>query len=153
MTDDAELEAVKKHVEALNRKLNSAVDRIQDLERENNELRRQLAEVQSEVNPDPGSKAYSELTRDEKVHRVRRQLVDYAQSDHSGKASMKYREIKALFDGQPSPGHCYDLMRLAGELDGFTYDENGDGNKRIRVDVEAVKDERCFHGANKAVDA
>jgi len=54
-----------------------------------------------------------------------------------------------LFDGHPSPGHCYDLMRAAAVLDGFNYDENGSGKKRIRCDVEAVKDDRCFHAANK----
>jgi len=157
MTDDTEL---NKRVLVLEQRLDSMFEhtedlekRIVDLERENNELRRQLAEVQSQVNPNPASKEYDELTRDEKVHKVRRQLVEYAQSDHSGKSSMKYREIKALFDGYPSPGHCYDLMKHASRLDGFTYDENGEGNKRIRVDLEAVKDERCFHGANKAVDA
>jgi len=153
MTND--LEAVKNHVEALNRKLNSAVDRIQDLERENAELRRQVSELQSQVDPDPGSKEYADLSRAEKVRQVRERLVSVADSNHGGRAQMKYKDVMWLFDGHPSAGHCYDLMERAGELDGFAYDAagGGKGGKRIRVDLDAVKDESLFHAVNKAVEA
>lgn len=137
--------------------LNDVIDRLEketaDLERENAELRRQVAELKAQVDPDPGSKEYADLSRAEKVRRVREQLVDVAETNHNGKASMKYKEIMMLFGGNPSPGHCYDLMERAGELDGFGYDTNGEGQKRIRVDVDAVKDESLFHTANKAVEA
>ena len=153
MTD--ELTAVKKHVEALNRKLNSAVDRIEDLERENAELRRQVAALQGEVDPDPGSKEYSDLSRAEKVRQIRERLVDVAGADHNGTAAMKYKDVMWLFDGHPSAGHCYDLMERAGQLDGFDYSAagGGKGDKRVTVNLDAVKDESLVHGVNKAVEA
>jgi len=140
-------------VKALQRKLNTAVDRIDELERENNELRRQVSELQAELNPDPESKSYDELSKGDKVRRIREKLVDVAETNHGGCESLKYKEIKMLFGGYPSPGHCYDLMQVAGEAEGFAYDENGDGTKRVRVDIEAVKDESYFHTANKPVEA
>ena len=126
--------------------LNDSIDRLERLVDEQAE---RISELEQLVDPDPASTPYEQLTKDQKVNHIRRHLVEMGEASN-GKASMQYREIKALFDGHPSPGHCYDLMRAAAVLDGFEYDANGSGNKRIRCDVSAVKDERCFHAANKA---
>jgi len=149
------VDVLEKRMDALSTKLDVQAGRIDDLERENAELRRQLAEVKGHVDPDPGSKAYDELSRAEKVQIVRSQLVDVAESTHDGRAAMKYKEIMYLFDGHPSAGHCYDLMERAGQLEGFAYDTggNGKGSKRVRVNLEAVKEPASFHAVNNAVEA
>jgi len=150
MSDDTDtrLTVVEQRLDLLN-------DAVEDLERENAELRRQVAALQSEVDPDPGSKEYSDLSRAEKVRQIRERLVDVAGTDHAGRAAMKYKDVMWLFDGHPSAGHCYDLMERAGELDGFDYSAagGGKGDKRVTVNLDAVKDESLFHAVNKAVEA
>ena len=150
MTDDTDtrLTVVEQRLDLLN-------DAVEDLERENAELRRQVAALQSEVDPDPGSKEYSDLSRAEKVRQIRERLVDVAGADHNGTAAMKYKDVMWLFDGHPSAGHCYDLMERAGQLDGFDYSAagGGKGDKRVTVNLDAVKDESLVHGVNKAVEA
>jgi len=147
-------------VTILEQRLDSLYDYIEEVEaekdelkHENAELRRQVSELKSQQNPDPESKSYDELSKPEKVRKVREQLVSVAETNHNGCSTLKYKEVKMLFDGYPSAGHCYDLMELAGGADGFGYDENGEGTKRVRVDIDAVKDESYFHTANKAVEA
>jgi len=148
MSDDLE-----QRLDAMSNWIDNLEDRVEDLERENGELRRQVSELKAEVSPDPGSKEYADLSRAEKVQRIREQLLETAGTKRNGMAAMKYREIMMLFDGNPSAGHCYDLMRRAGEADGFDYDENGDGQKRICVDADAVNDDSLVHAVNNAVEA
>ena len=125
----------------------AAAERVEELED-------RVSELEELVDPDPGSVAYEQLTRDQKVHRVRVALLEQA---NDGKPpAMKYKDVQWLFDGRPSPGHAYDLMELAAEADGYVYDKAGNGNiegeKRIRVEPDAVNDERVIHAANKGVD-
>jgi hypothetical protein len=119
----------------------AAVDRVETLES-------RVAELEELVDPDPGGKDYDQLTKDQKVNRVRTALLEQAE-DRNGKAKMNYKEVMWLFDGHPSPGHAYDLMERAGDLDGFTYDSaGGDGEKRVRVDAGAVNDDALIHAVN-----
>ena len=119
---------------------------------ENERLRDRVAELEELVDPDPGGVAYEQLTRDQKVHRVRVALFEQATAGNT--PVMKYDDVRWLFDGKPSPGHAYDLMELAASADGYVYEEggHGSGQKRIRVEPDAVNDERIVHAANKGVD-
>ena len=119
---------------------------------ENERLRDRVAELEELVDPDPGGVAYEQLTRDQKVHRVRVALLEQATAGNT--PVMKYDDVRWLFDGKPSAGHAYDLMELAASADGYVYEEggHGSGQKRIRVEPDAVNDERIFHAANKGVD-
>jgi hypothetical protein len=139
MTDDLS--------DANRRMLNHLRDRVEELESDNERLADRVAELEQVVNPDPAT-AYDEMSRDRKVFRVRKALVEEAATGH-GAASMDYKEVRWLFDGQPSPGHAYDLMELAGALDGFEYDNSHD-TKRVTVKLASVNDETLIHAANKA---
>jgi len=120
----------------------AAVARVESLEE-------RLAEMEELVDPDPGGKAYEQLTKDQKVHRVRTALLEQAGNARNGKAKMNYKEVMWLFDGHPSAGHAYDLMERAGSIDGYAYDAaGGDGEKRVRVDTDAVNDDALFHAVN-----
>jgi len=143
-----EINGIRPLVDALQTKLNYQAERIDELEAENERLKKL-------VDPDPGSVEYEQLTKAQKVRKVREALVDRGAQTHNGRAAMKYKDVMWLFDGQPSAGHCYDLMERAGELEGFAYDAagGGKGEKRIRVETSAVKDETLFHAVNKAVEA
>lgn len=125
---------------------NAAVDRLEDLEE-------RVAELEEVVDPDPGTTAYEQLTKDQKVHRVRVALLEQVMAGKS--ATMVYDDVVWLFDGKPSAGHAYDLMELAAEADGYIYETggHGKGQKRIRVIPDSVNDERVIHAANNGSGA
>lgn len=154
MTDDVEqqLEDLEARFEALNRARLHFNDRVDVLEEENEQLRERVAELEEIVTPDPNSVEYDQLTRPQKVHRIRKKLVEQAARRHNGRSSMDYKEVTWLFDGHPSPGHAYTLMELAGELDGFEFDPDSGENQRVLANLDAVNDETLFHAANKAVE-
>lgn len=130
--------------------MSDAIDRLEDKVEEYEE---RISELEELVNPDPADTDYEQLTKAQKVYKVRQHLIqDAARSN--GVSRMTYREVKALFNGHPSPGHCYDLMEQAAEIDGYVYDQaGGDGQKRVRVTLDAVKDDTLIHAANKATKA
>jgi len=138
-------EDLKPLVDALRRQLKDRTERIERLEE-------RVAELEELVDPDPGSVEYDQLTKDQKVHQIRKTLLEQADG---GTARMKYKDVMYLFDGHPSPGHCYDLMEQAAKLDGFTYDSagQGKGEKRIRVKSDAVNDQTLVHAVNKATES
>lgn len=153
MTDELEkrLADLEARFDALNRSRLHLMERLDEAEEERDRLRERVAELEELVDPDPGSTEYAQLTRPQKVHRLRRQLVTVA-ANTTGKASMFYDDVQSHFGGHPSPAHCYDLMKRAAELDGFAYDQagGGQGQKRIRVDLGDVNDESLIHAAKKA---
>jgi len=146
MTDD--IEKLERLVDALQTKCNYQSERIDELEG-------RLAELESLVDPDPGSTEYEQLTKAQKVRKLRVALLEQAENSNRGIAQMKYKDVMWLFDGHPSAGHCYDLMERAAEIEGYAYDAagNGDGDKRVRVESDAVNDERLFHAVNNEAEA
>jgi len=143
-----EMELLRQRVESMSRLVPDLHDRVEELEAE-------VAELKELVDPDPGNVAYQQLTKSQKVHRVRKALLEAA-TRQGGTASMKYKEVMALFNNKPSPGHAYDLMEAAAVgMEGYTYDAAGQGrgDKRIRVDADAVNDDRLFHAVNNTETA
>lgn len=126
------------------------VKRVDDVVAENKQLRERVADLEAQVDPNPESLEYEKMDRDTKVQKVRLALVRRAATRQNGKASMEYSNVQDVFDGHPSPGHAYDLMELAGQMDGFGYDTNAGECNRIRVDLDAVNDEAMIHAANNA---
>lgn len=125
------------------------IQAVHEIVDENQELRERVAELEELVDPDPGATEYSQLTKPQKVSRVRAALVEEAEK-RGGRAALHYDDVKWLFDGHPSAGHCYDLMERAAEMDGFAYDQpSGDGGqKRVRVNLDGVNDLERFHAVN-----
>ena len=128
-------------VDALRRQLKDRTRRVEDLEQ-------RVAKLEELVDPDPGGVAYEQLTSDQKVHRIRVALLEQASAGNA--PTMKYDDVRWLFDGKPSAGHAYDLMERAANADGYVYETggHGDGQKRIRVEPDAVNDERIVHAVN-----
>jgi len=144
MKDDVEA-----RFDAMSKWQDNLEDRVVELEDENRQLRERVAELEELVDPDPGNVAYEQLTKSQKIHRVRKALLETA-TRSNGVASMKYKEVMALFNNRPSPGHAYDLMEAAAEIDGYAYDAAGQGrgDKRVRVNADDVNDDRLFHAVN-----
>lgn len=144
------LQEMEARMDALSRGNAYLRERVDELEAENDSLRGELAELGEVVDPDPGSREYASLSKAQKVHRLRRTLVEQAARATTKRAKMEYTDVIYLFDGHPSPGHAYDLMRAASNLEGFQYDTSGERQNRITVDLESVNDESLVHAANKA---
>lgn len=124
------------------------VTRIERLE----EMDGRLAELERRVTPDPTGKDYADLTRDEKTFKVRAALARDA-ADSNGAASMKYGDVKSLFENHPSVGHCYTLMQKAANADGYRYDDSDDRENRLLVNLQDVNDDAVFHAVNKAEES
>lgn len=121
--------------------IDRAAERMENIEQ-------QVAELEKVVDPDPGAVEYDQLTKEQKVRRVRKTLLKNAAE---GRAPvMKYRDVMYLFDSNPSAGHCYTLMERAADADGFYYETggHGDGEKRIRVEPDGVNDNALIHAVN-----
>jgi len=119
--------------------VDAAAERIDDLSE-------RVAELEQVVDPDPGSQEYEQMTKAQKVHRIRVALLE--QADNGKIPSMKYKDVLWLFDGHPSAGHVYDLMERAADADGYHYDTNQNDEKRIRVEPDGVNDESIVHAVN-----
>ena len=143
---------LKARLDALEAWQDAAVTKMKRLGEENDRLRDRVAELEELVDPDPGGVAYEQLTSDQKVHRIRVALLEQATAGNA--PTMKYDDVRWLFDGKPSAGHAYDLMERVANADGYVYETggHGDGQKRIRVEPDAVNDERIVHAVNKGVD-
>ena len=139
---------IESRLEALEAWQDAAVTKMKRLGEENEQLRKRVAELEELVDPDPGGTAYEQLTSDQKVHRIRVALLEQATCGNA--PTMKYDDVRWLFDGKPSAGHAYDLMERAANADGYVYETggHGDGQKRIRVEPDAVNDERIVHAVN-----
>lgn len=139
-------------VDALFNKTNRIDSEVQELREENAELKRRIAQLEEVVDPDPDSKDYDRLSKPEKVRAVRKAVIRKALNSGNGEAgSMTYDEVLALFGNRPSAGHAYNLMKAAADLDGFGYDNagrQGQGQKRIRVDIQAVNDDGLIQSVN-----
>jgi hypothetical protein len=130
-----QLEDLEARYEALNRARMTIFDRLDEIEE-------QLDTLMSTVEPDPERTSYEQMTREQKVHKIRTTLLRQA-ADTNGRAKMSYSEVKTLFDGHPSDGHAYDLMEYAGELDGYKYETSP--NNRVIVKAEEVNDKSLVH--------
>jgi len=120
-------------------KVNDMESELDDLRQENQELRQRVEELEARQ---PENKAYDNLSRDEKVGLVRSHLVKKAH-EQGGKAQIGYKGVLwEVFDGEPSDGHCYKLMKLAADESGFTDGANSDGEKRLKVDTAKIGREK-----------
>lgn len=156
--DESSLEDVRNRLDEMEARMDAIArgnaylrERVDELESENDALRGKLAELGEVVDPDPGRQDYDSLSRAQKVHRLRRTLVEQAAQSTTGRSKMEYKDVMWLFDGHPSAGHVYDLMREAGNLDGFRYEERDERPNRITANLGAVNDESLVHAANNAV--
>lgn len=128
------------------RKVNDLEGEIDDLRAENERLRERVAELEAttEVSDD-----YDQLDRDTKVGMVRGHLIDRARAQH-GMAAIDYDDVMwEVFDGEPSADHCYTLMRLAAQAEGFKIRDPSGENRQLIVNLDATNDLTGFSHANK----
>jgi len=84
-------------------------------------------------------KSYAGLTREEKVRGLRIDLARRSMSN-GGRYQIDADTVKrSVFDGKPSDGHARELLRLAGDADGFDTVRR-QGKERLRVDLADVSD-------------
>lgn len=77
---------------------------------------------------------YDRLSKDEKVARIRNELIERAERSRNGVAALDYEDIVwGVFDGQPSARHAYDLLELAADHE--TLEELSDP-RRVSVNLD-----------------
>lgn len=113
-----------------------AVNRVESLEQENEELRERLGALEGATGINLENAEYKQLSRAAKLKRIREKLAEKAEQNGSGKAAMDYNDIMWLFDGHASPGHASTLLKEAGEAEGYSYKKHEDRNNRVTVDVK-----------------
>jgi hypothetical protein len=91
---------------------------------------------------------YPEYTLDMKVGLVREHAFNKA-VDGTGRATLDYDDVQwEVFDGRPSPMHCYKLLRLAAQARGFDYEEDA-SPERLTVDAQEARRGAAFYPENK----
>lgn len=110
---------------------------------------REIAETTDAPGPDAPAverKPYAKLAHEEKVHGVRVAAVRRA-ARNDGRAQLDAAAVRTeVFDGEPSEGHARDLMRVAGQADGFEFGKRY-GKDRLRVDLRDVTDDDLLEAA------
>jgi TolA-binding protein len=120
-------------MEALRRKVNTLSDDLRELQAENADLRERVEELEQR-SPTLEDRDYEQLDKGDKATILHGKLRETATATN-GKASLDYKAVIALWDGRPSPGHAYDIMRVAGTMEQTEYGEGRDGSKRVTIDL------------------
>jgi len=153
-----------------------ALAKVNELEREQNELAGDLDEALEEltalrlrVQERDEDLDYSQLKLNDKVGMVREHVYRKAVDGH-GRAKIDYDDVMwSVFDGEPGPSHCYKLMRLAAAEEGddeeelkekrssfrdgvvgFAFRDPDGGNKHLAVDADLAQQGVAFYPENKA---
>lgn len=123
---------------------------VSELRSENERLSYRIAELEA-IKPDR-STPYEELSREDRVGRVREELMMRADASATGCADLDYKDVMwSVFSGEPSVGYVYELMRHAAKSDGFSVNTPPTGNKRVTVDLGAVKEVSGLSHVNKDI--
>mgnify|MGYP000565406822 CR=1 FL=1 len=113
---------------------NEALENVEDLQRRVTELEAKVESIDDRA-PDPSRMDYDSMDKADKATVVRSKLKAEAEATN-GAAAATYKDVIRMFDGHPSAGHAYDLMRAAGERDGCEYDTAPDGSKRLTYNAK-----------------
>lgn len=93
-------------------------------------------------------RAYDELTRDDKIGMVREAAFNRAVEGRG--RTLDYSDIRDIvFDGEPSPAHCYDLMKWAAQARGFEHKTTASRNEHLYVDPDEAQRGYAFYSAKK----
>jgi len=130
-------------------KANENASRADELKDEIDDLREELTAQGLRLSEINDERDYAALTLDDKVGMVREHAYRRAVDGH-GKHAMDYNDVMwEVFDGEPGAKHCYKLMRLAGEAEGFDHVDPADDSQQLRVDAAAAQRGPAFFSENK----
>lgn len=131
-----EIAELRADIDRLARERAKDLQRISELENTVEDLQAKI-EVLEDRAPDPSKKKYDEMDKSDKATVVREKLKKRAKAT-TGRAAMSYKDVLTIFDGHPSAGHAYDIMRSVGEAEGYDYDTDPEGQKRITVNLQKI---------------
>lgn len=94
---------------------------------------------------------FDDLDRDTRVGAIREHIINRAQ-EQGGRAALDYNGVMwEVFDGEPSKGYCYKLMRLAAQGTGYGIRDPAEGNKQLIVNLDAMNDAAGVSRVNTSV--
>lgn len=130
-------------------KISALEDDIEQLQSDRDDLRDRVVSLELRISEFDDDRDYSDLSRDDKIGMVREELFEHATGGR-GRA-FDYTDVRdVVFDGEPSPGHCYDLIRWASRPEGFAKRDPANGEIQLVIDPDVVRRTRAFYSANKA---
>ncbi|WP_135363464.1 hypothetical protein [Halosimplex halophilum] len=130
-------------------KVGDLEDRVEDQQDAIDDLQSELTAVSLRVSEFDDDREYDQFTRDDKVGKVREYGFRRADEGH-GRTKLDYKDIKwSVFEGEPSPAHCYTLMELAASAQGFEHRDPDDGNEHLAVTAAEAKRGPAFYSAKK----
>lgn len=92
-----------------------ALGKVNELDSRSEDLEEDLTAATLRLSEFDEDREYDQLTRDDKIGMVREHGFRRAM-DSGGRAALDYDDIRwEVFDGGPSPAHCYDLMKWASD--------------------------------------
>lgn len=138
-----------------------ALERAERAEARVDDLEGTLEDLRGRVDPDPRTREYESMDRPEKVRKLRLELLERAVNSGRAGYRMTYRDVhKHVFKENGSPGHMYQLMRLAAghepknsdargsSFDGYYFGRNEEDEYVIRVVTAEVSDKGLVHAVN-----
>lgn len=135
---------------------------VDDLRQQVDELEADIVEVRARLSAMDGDKEYQHLTLDDKIGKVREHGFKKARKKN-GMATLDYSDVMwEVFNGEPSPAHCYKLIRKAAGLDeaetgsnepGYTAEDPEGASYRLSVNAKRVKVNYGFYSENKTDQA
>ena len=118
-------------------KVNEQEEKIAAQEAEIADLRNELQALSART---AEASDFDDLDRDTRVGAIREHVIKRAQ-EQNGRAAIDYNGVMwEVFDGEPSKGYCYKLMRLAAQGTGFDVRDPSDGNQQLTVNLDAMND-------------
>jgi len=123
-------------------------NRIEELDDRLTNLEEELAAVNLRLSEFDEDREYEDLTRDDKVGLVREYA--YRRAEDGNGRTLDYSDIREkVFDGEPSPAHCYDLMEWAARARGFEHRNPTHGNEVLYVDPDRAREGFAVYSAKK----
>lgn len=116
---------------------NTALENVETLDNRVTELETRLESVEDRA-PEPSKMKYDSMDKADKATVIQQKLRSTAEATN-GKASMDYQDVISVFDGNPSPGHSYDILETAGEKQGYNYGTSPEGTKRLTVNLHDLE--------------
>lgn len=134
-----------------------ALQKANENERKRKQLREEFDEaiddlvaVKLRLSEKDDTRPYDQLDRDTKIGMVREHAFRRA-NEGRGTATLDYKDIMwSVFDGEPGPHHCYDLMRWASEARGFVVKDPPTESRHLFADAAEARRGLAFCPENKA---
>ncbi len=128
--------------------------RLAELEAEVEQLREELDEQREELANITGPADGTATKPEQRTRAVRRMMINQAEMREHGTLAWKYDDVIDHLEtnghGKVHAAQAYRIMERAAEADGFGHTKNDDGEKTLRVSIDALPANGGVNSVNNA---